>query len=349
MKILVIGGTNFIGPHVIRYLASSGHQIAAFHRGKTDANLPNQVEHILGDRHHLHQYQPQIQQFAPDVVLDMIPYILSDAQMVIETIHSICDRVVAISSQDVYRARDIIWGIETNLLDSTPLKEDSPLRSHYYPYKDGAPLGLPPDYEKILVEQTYLNAPNLQATILRLPMVYGANDPLHRFAAYLQRMDRGRKAIILEENLAHWRSSYGYVENVAWGIALAVEHQIKRDSLSDSFLNRIFNISEATPFTEMERLELLGKLAGWKGEVIAVNKDYLPESWQLPFNMQQDWVTDSNRIRQELGYQEPIDRSEAMKRTLEWERLYPPVDISQSASAIALLEETVEDAILKSM
>ena len=39
MKVLVIGGTNFIGPHVVRQLIERGHEVAVFHRGETKAKL----------------------------------------------------------------------------------------------------------------------------------------------------------------------------------------------------------------------------------------------------------------------------------------------------------------------
>jgi nucleoside-diphosphate-sugar epimerase len=39
MKVLIIGGTNFIGPPVVRRLTDLGHQVAVFHRGQTDADF----------------------------------------------------------------------------------------------------------------------------------------------------------------------------------------------------------------------------------------------------------------------------------------------------------------------
>ncbi len=41
-------------------------------------------------------------------------------------------------------------------------------------------------------------------------------------------------------------------------------------------------------------------------------------------NTKQDWLVNSSRIREELGYQEIIPLHEALKSTLEWERNYPP-------------------------
>ncbi|MEH1844891.1 MAG: hypothetical protein V7L25_07780 [Nostoc sp.] len=53
MKILIIGGTNFIGPPVVCQLIAMGHQVSVFHRGKTTINLPLDVHEILGDCFHL--------------------------------------------------------------------------------------------------------------------------------------------------------------------------------------------------------------------------------------------------------------------------------------------------------
>lgn len=329
-----------MGPVVVRQLVSMQHQVIVFHRGHTPANLPASVNHILGDRHSLVNYRSEFEQLAPDVVLDMIPYTEADAQGVIETFKGIADRVVGISSQDVYRARDILWGREVGILDPTPLNEDSPLRSQLYPYQDAPPpSNMPSDYDKILVEQIYMSASEPVGTILRLPMVYGSNDPLHRFFSYLKRMDEGRPAIVLEEQIAHWQGSYGYVENVAHAIALAVTDA--------KAAHRIYNIAEPTAQSQSDFIRAIGQAAGWTGRVVIVPQFTLPESWVLPFNVSQNWVTDSTRIRQELAYTELIAREDALKRTVEWQRSNSPQ--TSSLDAPELLDYATEDQILEAL
>jgi len=46
MRILVIGGTRFIGPHVVRRLVDLGHAVTVYHRGQSEAALPEEVRHI---------------------------------------------------------------------------------------------------------------------------------------------------------------------------------------------------------------------------------------------------------------------------------------------------------------
>ena len=108
MKILIIGGTNFIGPPVVRQLIAMGHEVSVFHRGKTTTNLPPGVHEILGDRSHLLQIKSKFKQLSPQVVVDMIAYNEQDALTLTNTFEDIAQRVVVISSMDVYRAYDVL-------------------------------------------------------------------------------------------------------------------------------------------------------------------------------------------------------------------------------------------------
>ncbi|MEL6320299.1 MAG: NAD-dependent epimerase/dehydratase family protein, partial [Cyanobacteria bacterium J06626_14] len=161
MNIFIIGGTNFIGPYVVRALVEKGHSVTVFHRGQTQADLPPSVRHLYGDRAQLHRFQSDIDKFAPDIVLDMIAYTEADAQAVVDGFSERACRAVVISSMDVYRARDILWNVETGILDPVPLTESSPLRSRLYPFRELPELRgeIPADYEKILVEQIYQSEP----------------------------------------------------------------------------------------------------------------------------------------------------------------------------------------------
>ena len=50
MRILVLGGTGFIGPHQVRYAVERGHHVTIFTRGRRQADLPASVEYLVGDR-----------------------------------------------------------------------------------------------------------------------------------------------------------------------------------------------------------------------------------------------------------------------------------------------------------
>lgn len=87
MRILVIGGTGFIGPYVVRRLAGMGHSVAVFHRGNTQADLP--AEHIFGGRQDLPKIRPDA-----DVVIDLILSSGMQAQALMEAFRGVAQRVV---------------------------------------------------------------------------------------------------------------------------------------------------------------------------------------------------------------------------------------------------------------
>jgi nucleoside-diphosphate-sugar epimerase len=339
MRILVIGGTNFMGPLVVHALNEQGHEVTVFHRGQTQSDLPRGVKEILGDRRSLDKIAVELQRLAPEVVLDMIPFTEQDALGVMHLFSGIAHRLVAISSQDVYRAFGRVNGKETGPVESIPITEDSALRQNLYPYRGETqrnqddPKKWQDDYDKILVERVVLGDTNLPGTILRLPMVYGPGDYQHRLFPYLKRMDDKRPAILLDEAEAQWRWTHGYVENVADAIALAVT--------DERSTGRIYNVGEPFTFSMTEWIALIGKIAGWQGRVVSVPHGRLPEPLRFGINAEQDIVVDSSPIRRELGYKERVDVEEALQRTIAWERVNPPKEIDPKE-----FDYTVEDMFL---
>jgi nucleoside-diphosphate-sugar epimerase len=242
----------------------------------------------------------------------MIPMNEDEARNLIGVFEGISQRVVAVSSQDVYRAYDRVTGRDPGPPDQIPLTEEAPLREKLYPYeREGVK-----DYEKILVERVVMGTHGLPGTILRLPVVYGPGDYQHRLFEYVRRMDDGRPAILLGEGMASWRWTHGYVEDVASAIVLAVT--------CERAAGRVYNVGEADPLSWAEWVREIGLAAGWDGEVVAVPGDRLPEHLDWGLDTEQHWVADTTRIRQELGYREEIPREEALRRTVEWERAHPP-------------------------
>jgi nucleoside-diphosphate-sugar epimerase len=338
MNVLVIGGTRFVGPHVVRRLVDAGHNVTVFHRGETEADLPPAVRHIYGDRRDLLDFQDEFKQLAPQVVLDMIAYTEDEALAVMRVFKGLAQRVVAVSSADVYRAYGLLLRLESGPPDHVPLSEDAPLRDMLYPYR--AKAASPDDrafsYDKILVERVFMSDSELPGTILRLPAVYGPGDFQHRLFEYVKRMDDGRRAILLEETQAVWRWTRGYVEMVAAAIALAVMNERAR--------GRIYNVGEKDALTEAEWVRAIGQAVGWEVEVIAVPKDLLPAQMAGDYALEHHLVVDSSRARRELGYNEEVTREDALKRTIEWERANPPEEIDPQQ-----FDYAAEDAVLESI
>jgi nucleoside-diphosphate-sugar epimerase len=195
-----------LGPYVVRQLAREGHAVTIFHRGETETDFPPSVDHVHGDFTTLDNYVDALRALCPEVVLDMVPFREEDAQR-LKAFKRVARRVVAISSQDVYRAFGRLWRTEPGPPDPVPLTEGSPLREKL------SMAGL--DYNKTAVERALMADANLTATVLRLPATYGAGDYQHRLFKYIKRMDDNRPAILLDEAFANWQWARGYVEDVA--------------------------------------------------------------------------------------------------------------------------------------
>ncbi len=313
MRIFVIGGTRFIGPPVVRRLVDLGHDVTIFHRGETEADLPQGVEHVHGDRARLDSHAAALRRLAPGVVLDLTAYSEQDARGAVDVARGVASRLAVVSSQDVYRAYGRFHGAEAGPLEPLPVTEDSALRSQLYPYR-GKISGLD-DYEKILVERAAAAAPELPATILRLPAVYGEGDYQHRLALELRRMEGGRPEFLLDERLARWRWTRAYVENVAAAIALAVT-----DARA---AGRIYNAGDDA-LTYAGWVHAIGDAAGWSGEIRDVPSERLPASLRPPpGDYEQHLVADTTRIRRELGYREVVSLEEGLRRAVAWERENP--------------------------
>jgi len=192
------------------------------------------------------------------------------------------------------------------------------------------------EYDKIPVEQAIMSAPDLAGTVLRLPMVYGPGDPLHRLFPYLKRMDDKRPAILLQDDTARWRGPRGYVENVAAAVSLA--------TVDAAAAGRVYNVAEEKAFSEADWVRTIGSVAHWNGPVIALSKGAVPAHLRVPYQSEQHWQMSSARIRQELGYKEPVDFTTALERTIAWERANPPASIDPTQ-----FDYTAEDAALAAM
>ena len=340
MRVLILGGTGFIGPHIVRRLMAHGHQVTIFRRGSGLADLPDGAGVIVGDRNRLQASAKEFGDLRPDVVVDVIAFTEEQAKGLGRAFNGIAKRVVVLSSGDVYRANDLLFRRIPGPPDPTPLRESSPLRDRLYPYR-GA--GVPPvegfswdDYDKVLVERAVMGHDELPATVLRLPMVYGPGDRdgrKRRFWTYLKRMDDGRQAILMDIWTARWRAPWGYVEDVAEAVRLAVENP--------RAAGEVYNVAEADGLDFEGWVQELARAAGWRGRIAVVDEPCPAPNLPRTMNLDQDLEMATAKIRRDLGYRETISRRTALERNVAWDREHPPTQVDP-----AQFDYAAEDAIL---
>lgn len=321
MRILLIGGNGFIGRFVVAALKEQGHAVAIFHRGTN--TVPVGVDEIRGDRSQLSASASELKRFAPDVVVDLVVSSGPQADELMNVFRGATRRVVMLSSIDVYRAVGVSHGTEDGPLQDVPLTEESELRRvlHPYPPENLRMLRkifswVTDDYDKIPAERIVMDDAALPGTVLRLPMVYGPGDPLHRFYPVVKRIADGRRQIIFPETLAGWRSPRGYVENMAAAIALA--------AADDRAARRIYNVCEEPSFSELEWARKIAAEMKREGDFVVLPVERTPPHLLRPGNVAQHWAASSSRIRRELAYEEPVAIEEGIRRTVRWERENPP-------------------------
>lgn len=316
MHILVIGGTRFMGPRVIRRLTEAGHEVTAFHRGPSTDTVPSSVRHIFGDRRSIQEHARSLFADNPDVVLDMVLITEAEAKDLVAVSTGSAARIVAASSCDVYRNYGRLNGTEHGDPDPVPLTEDSPLRDRLYPYRGETPRAsddpsvLMDDYDKILVEQALNAQSDCPATILRLPMVYGPSDFQHRVGHYLKQMDEGVATITLAQTESEFRGARSHVENAAAAIALCI--------LDPRAAGRTYNVCDTPTLDEATWVNAIGRSAGWNGNIAIVPDAEAASDDTTDYRHHLD--IDSSRIRRELGFTQPVALEDALRDTIAWER-----------------------------
>jgi nucleoside-diphosphate-sugar epimerase len=314
VRVLVIGGTNFIGPPVIAELHRQGHEVTVYHRGLHEPDLPPGTRHIHSPRAAIPvlHFPSALSDPQPNVVLHMFPVGEEDARAAAARFAGLAERIVAISSGDVYRAYGRLLGTEPGPADSVPLGEDAPLRKIHFPYRHAAegPTDWTYHYDKILAERALLES-RLPTTVLRLPAVYGPGDQHRRFRPYIKRMLDGRAFLLVDSLQAGWRWTHGYVENVARAIVACLTDERATGS--------VYNVGEPATPTVAERIRRIAAIIGWDGALISIPHDRLPQHLRTPYQPRQDLILNSGKIRNELGYGETVSEEEGLRRTIHWE------------------------------
>lgn len=305
MRVVLLGGTRFIGRAIVEELTSSGHDVLIVHRGVLEpADMPA-VQHLHAERAKLPAHRSELARFEPDAAIDCRALTRVDAQTAIDALPAGI-RLLVISSIDVYRAFAALH--DERETDPVPIDEDSPVRTERYPYRGKAP-GMD-DYDKLDVEDVYLP---LGATSLRLPMVYGPHDYQLREEFILRRVRAGRNRIPFGAGM--WLACRAYVGDVARGARLALESPLTEGIA--------LNLCEDRTFSMRMWSRMILEAAGSNAELVRVADEVLPEDLKPTGTMTQHIAASSKRARTLLGWT-TSDPAETLRSTVRWHLDHPP-------------------------
>src|SRR5687768_633625 len=99
LRVLMLGGTGFIGPHFVNALTAGGHKVTLFNRGKRDPDARHGVEQLLGDRN---DNLKSLEGRDWDVVIDNSGYTPNQVKLSTDLLKPRAKHYIFISSIAVY-------------------------------------------------------------------------------------------------------------------------------------------------------------------------------------------------------------------------------------------------------
>lgn len=180
LRILILGGTGFIGPHQVRYAQQRGHTITLFNRGRTNPSLFPDVEKLQGDRATGDYASLEGREW--DVVIDNPTTIPRWVRQAAEAVKGRAKHFVFISTISTYASNDVPDADETAPLATTTEVESEDARRLYGPLK-------------ALSEGEARKAFGDRTTIIRPGLIVGPGDLSDRFTYWPVRLERGGEVL----------------------------------------------------------------------------------------------------------------------------------------------------------
>jgi 2'-hydroxyisoflavone reductase len=190
-RILVLGGSGFIGPHMVRYAVERGHEVSIFTRGRRQVDLPAGVERLVGDRNDDHT---ALEGRTWDVVLDNNAQDYRWVQKSTALLADAAEQYVFVSSISAYALEGFGWDRADQVMAEPLVDEDYPRIDPPAGWADGddAPYGL----MKTLGEDIAHAAFPGRATIVRPGLIVGPGDTTDRFTYWPVRLDDGGEVLV---------------------------------------------------------------------------------------------------------------------------------------------------------
>jgi nucleoside-diphosphate-sugar epimerase len=304
VRVVVIGGTKFVGPATVGRLVAAGHEVAVAHSGAHEHPAVEAVEHLHGDRDALLSRGGPVERWHPEVLVDTFPGGATAAKG--EQLAALAERtgarVVAISSMDVYQ-----HGVDSGVadgggllamsVDPIPLREDA--RRRVGPYPGGSP-----DHDNVAMEDA-LGRAGCPATLLRPGAIYGPH-PTTREWTLVRRIALDDHRLPLPDGGVQLFHRVA-VDRLAGAILAAAEHP--PDVLWAC------NVVDPVDWDYSGLARRIGEILDWEWEPRKVPFEEADHPWQTGHPM----LGSDRRLREVLGIQpDQPDPDDALRETVEW-------------------------------
>lgn len=191
MKILVLGGTRFVGRHIVHTLVASGHQVSMVTRGRSPDDLPDSVTRLRGDRDQGDSGIAALGAHTWDVCIDVSGYTPAQVRPAAELLRTRVERYIFISTVSVYEPASSGPVTETAAV-FPPASEDvtTVTGANYGPLK-------------VACEGIVTSVFGDRSAVLRPQIVAGPYDPTGRFPYWVQRAMQGGETLAPGDGTDH--------------------------------------------------------------------------------------------------------------------------------------------------
>jgi nucleoside-diphosphate-sugar epimerase len=321
MKLLVLGGTRFIGERIVREAQRRGDEVVLVHRGTTESDGETHA-HIHASRANFADVAQHVRTLRPDAVLDTCAMTRVDADAVLPHLPDV--PLVLLSSMDVYRAYELLLGDDGG--QPVPITEDAEVRHGRYPLRGH--LDDHDDYDKLHVEPGYLAR---GGTVLRLAAIYGERDPQRREEFILRRVRAGRERIPVGSGT--WLWTRGYVGDVASAVLATL-------ASPEAAAGQVFNVGDLSTDTMRDYARRILRAAGHDAELVTVPDEDVPADLEVTRSTAQHLLCDSGKLARTLGWC-PADPDASIGKSVRWHMAHPPesaeTDFSADDQALAAM------------
>lgn len=294
MKVLVIGGTGYIGDHTVKELVRRGHEVSVFARGLTRAHLPQDVSFIKGDRRNTEDLA-RARSLKVDAVIDINAYTREETQVAINAFGSEISRFVHLSTLAVCSEASSLPLVETDSMVTDPTAGYA--------------------YDKAECERALRWAYSTNGfpfVSLRPSAVFGPRDHISRENYYLKRIVAGDPVIVPDNGAAPIFAIY--VKDLAEAFANALE--------ADGVNGSAYHLSQSELVSLDAHIANIARLVGVEADVIHIPARLLE---RVGFNLQQFpyytsgrlIVCDASAATRDLGFS-PTPYLRALEETVKY-------------------------------
>lgn len=214
-RILVLGGTGFIGPHMVRYAVERGHEVSIFTRGRSQVDLPPSVERLVGDRNDDHA---ALEGREWDVVLDNNAQDYRWVQNSTSLLAGRTNHYLFVSSISAYALDGFGWDSAEQVMREPLVDEDYARIAPPDGWSDGddAPYGLMKTLSENIVHAAFPGS----TTVVRPGLIVGPGDLTDRFTYWPVRLHDGGE-ILAPGNPEHANQVIDQRDLGEWMVRLA--------------------------------------------------------------------------------------------------------------------------------